>query len=411
MPPASALALAPAVVSAISLAVTLALPVHAEVRGAIVVSDRSEVRVRDSNEINGRAVDLETSPALGVRLEGRRWALDAAYAPRFTGRALDEASSTTRDLLHGGTVSATWIDRRVRFVAREELLYGDMSFTSLALGSAVLPSTTPGQPSLQTLFGPASIRFTSMRTLVSARVQASREVAVTSSFEHVRTGGIDALSRSVFPMQEGPRLEESVEYASSRVDWLTTSVRASRLVYSSGPESTLFELDQGWRHAYGAHSFVTVRAGVVGSVARGAPGVFGGPRTWSLWPLAELTITHEHEDRLTFAGVLRVAPMVDRLTGLIDARAQGSFGFRWSFVPRWLLRAEAGVAQSLPLREDSSGLTLVLGEAVIGWIATHVTSLELGTRSAWQHLRGTDDPTPQWVVFGAVTFTSQPLRF
>jgi hypothetical protein len=409
MPAASAVALASAAL--VLASATFALPLHAEVRGAIVVSDRSEVRARDSGELSGRAVDVETSPALGLRLEGRRWALDAAYAPRFTGRALDESASATRDLLHGGGATATWTDRRVRFVAREELLYGDMSFTSLALGSAVVPGTTPGQPSLQTLFGPATIRFTSMRTTLSARVQASREVAVTSTFEHVRTGGIDALSRSIFPLQEGPGLQESVEYAASRIDWLTTSVRASRLVYSSGPESTLFEADQGWRHAYGAHSFVTVRAGVVASVARGATGVFGGPRTWSLWPLAEVALTHEHEDRLTLAATARISPIVDRLTGLIDARAQGSFGFRWVFVPRWLLRAEAGVAQSLPLREDSSGLTLLVGEAVVAWNATRVTSLELGTRSAWQHLRGTDDPTPQWVIFCAVTFTSQPLRF
>lgn len=402
---------APALGLALALALPRALPIPAQLRGAVVVSDRSEVRVRDSGEINGRAADLETSPSLGVRLEGRRWALDAAYAPRFTGRALDESSSATRDLLHRGAASATWTDRRVRFIAREELLYGDQSYTSLALGSAVVPSAAPGQPSLQTLFGPATIQFTSVRTTLSARVEASREVAVTSTFEHVRTGGIDALSRSVMPMQGGPRLEEAVEYAASRVDWLTTSVRASRLVYSSGPESTLFEVDEGWRHAYGAHSFVTARVGLVGSVARGATGHAGGPRSASWWPLAELTITHEHEDRLTFAGTARLSPIVDRLTGLIDARAQGSFGIRWTFVPRWLLRAEAGVAQSLPLREDSSGLTLLVGEAVVGWKATRVTSLELGTRSAWQHLRGTDDPTPQWVVFCAVTFTSQPLRF
>jgi hypothetical protein len=227
----------------------------------------------------------------------------------------------------------------------------------------------------------------------------------------VRTGGLDGLSRSIFPLQEGPRLDESVEYAASRVDWLTTSVRASRLVYSSGPESTLFEADQGFRHAFAPRSFVSVRAGIVGSVARGATGIPGGPRTWSLWPLAEITVTHEAEDQLTLAATARVSPIVDRLTGLIDERAQGSFGFRWTFVPRWLLRAEAGVAQSLPLREDSSGLTLLVGEAVVGWNATRVTSLELGTRSAWQHLRGTDDPTPQWVIFCAVTFTSQPLRF
>lgn len=409
MPAAPALAVASA---ALALACcTFALPLHAELRATVVVSDRSEIRVRDSGELSGRALDLETSPALALRLEGRRWVVDTAYAPRLTGRALDESSSATRDLIHRGTASATWTDRRVRFVAREELLYGDMSFTSLALGSAVVPGTTPGQPSLQTLFGPATIQFTSMRTTFSARVQASREVAVTSTFEHVRTGGIDGLSRSIFPLQEGPRLEESVEYAASRVDWLTTSVRASRLVYSSGPESTLFEADQGFRHAFAPRSFVSVRAGIVASVARGATGIPGGPRTWSLWPLAELTITHEAEDRLTLAATARVSPIVDRLTGLIDARAQGSFGFRWMFVPRWLLRAEAGVAQSLPLREDSSGLTLLVGEAVVGWNVTRVTSLELGTRSAWQHLRGTDDPTPQWVIFCAVTFTSQPLRF
>lgn len=409
MPAAPAHALASA---ALALACSsFALPLHAELRGAIIVSDRSEVRVRDSGELNGRAVDVETSPTLGVRLEGRRGALDAAYAPRFTGRAIDESSSATRDLLHGGGVTATWTDRRVRLVAREELLYGDMSFTSLALGSAAIPSPTPGQPSLQTLFGPATIRFTSMRTTLSARVQASRDVAVTSTFEHVRTGGIDGLSRSIFPLQEGPRLEESVEYAASRVDWLTTSARASRLVYSSGPESTLVEVDQGYRHAFAARSFVSLRAGIVGSVARGATGIPGGPRTWSLWPFAEVTLSHEREDRLTLAATARVSPIVDRITGQIDERAQGSLGFRWAFVPRWLLRAEAGVAQSLPLREDSRGLTLLVGEAAVAWNATRVTSLELGTRSAWQHLRGTEDPSPQWVIFCAVTFTSPRLRF
>ena len=210
---------------ALALALSRAVPLPAELRGTVVVSDRSEVRVRDSNELTGRALDLETSPALDVRLEGRRWSLDTAYAPRFTGRALDESAAATRDLLHRGAATATYADRRVRFVAREELFYGSQSYTSLALGTSPVAAPAPGQPSLQTLYGPATILYTSMRTNLSARVEASRDVAVTSTFEHVRSGGIDALSRTVLPLQEGPRVEESVEYAASRADWLTTSAR------------------------------------------------------------------------------------------------------------------------------------------------------------------------------------------
>ena len=51
----------------------------AVVTGAVDVSDRSEIRIRDSGEAIGTTFDVETAPAIGLRLRARAWAMELGY--------------------------------------------------------------------------------------------------------------------------------------------------------------------------------------------------------------------------------------------------------------------------------------------------------------------------------------------
>ena len=90
----------------------LAIALLGSPRATVTVSDRSEVRVRDSNESTGRAVDLETAPSVSVIVDDRRWRLDAGYTPRFTERALLRESAV-RDIYQSVYGSASWQHRQL----------------------------------------------------------------------------------------------------------------------------------------------------------------------------------------------------------------------------------------------------------------------------------------------------------
>ncbi len=361
---------------------------------SVVVSDRSEVRVRDSNEPTGPAMDLETLPGLALRVADPRWELEAGYAPRLTAQAVNNASFGT-EVLHGGTLGAAWHGTRLRLSLREDLLYGDESFSSLA---ATMPTTS--LPMLETLPVATSFRYVDSRTALTSVVKASHRWALDASFQFVSSGGIGAASQGLIPYQQGPSGDVSAEYRASHADRLTTDVSVARLVFSSGPESTLVEATEAWGRALSRTAEAVLRGGVV----TGAAGGGGEPQHGDVWPYAELSLHGELPERVKVQGSMLLAPVVDRLTGLVDERAQGFASARWTFAPRWSLRVEGAVAQSVQIHEKDA-LTVVLGETAVAWITSRDLVMELGTRGAWQEFTTVASP-PQWVCFVAATFTS-----
>ncbi len=371
----------------------------AALHGSLVLSDRSEVRLRDSHEATGRAWDVETLPSAALRVADRRWELDAAYAPRFTFRAINKESAG-RDLLQRGIFGIAWHDRRLRIGVGEELVYGDQSFTSL---SSVTPST--GLPHLELLPAPTTIQYFSTRTFLTARVAAGHRWTVTSDFEYLVRGGANDESRRVLPLQSGPRVQETVEYLATRRDRVSTALIAQRAVFTPGPESTLFELDETWRHAFTRHIAGTVSAGFAMAAERADRS--GAPR-WTPHPVGELTTTYELQDRLLLLAGVRIGPVIDRLTGVIDERVQLRLASTWRFLPRFSLRAEGGIAQSVPADENNA-ISFAAGELALGYQPIPEVRAEFGTRTAWQGLRGAEAMPSQWVVFLAFTLATPAL--
>lgn len=365
----------------------------------VIVSDRSEVRVRDSSEGTGVSIDLETTPGLALKLTDPRWELDAAYNPRLTAQAINTAYLAT-DILHQGGFGVTWHAPRLRLDLREDLLYGEQNFSSLTLDSPItgLPvvNETVGLPPSTTL------RYIDSRPALTARVTASRRWSLTGSFGFLSSGGVDETSRSILPYESGPHAELSGEYRISRTDRLTSYVTLTQLDFSSGPESTLVETTEGWRRALSPTADVSLRGGVVTSAALGA----GEPLHWNLWPYAEMSLEGQLPNHVALVGILRLEPVVDRLTGLIDDRIQGIASVRWTFAPRWVFRCDGAVVQSLQV-DEKNAISIVFGEAAFVWSASRLLSVEIGTRDALQEQTGVT-PQPQWVGFIAATFTSHP---
>ena len=209
----------------------------------------------------------------------------------------------------------------------------------------------------------------------------------------------------MLPRQAGPSIAEDAAYEASRHDTLTSSFGAARIMFSSGPEDTLFETTETWRHAFDHATEGGFRGGTVIAVTRPND---ASPLGTSLHPLAEVW-TRRDVGEVSFLGAVRLTPVVDRLSGTVDERLLGSLACTVALAPRLALRAEGGLAHSVPFDEPAA-LTLAMGELVFRVSPSDAWRFDLGTRSAWQGQRGVDAAPPQWVGFVAATFAPRAFR-
>jgi hypothetical protein len=378
------------------------LLVAAAVTGTVEVGDRSEIRVRDSNEPVGRVVDLETAPAATLRLHARTWEFILGYSPRLTLRQVDAAPQV--DSLHHGTIAVAWRWPRLTLRLLGDLMWGTQSFTSLVLDT----SPSSGPPPVDRLPLPSAIDYVSSRAGATARIAATRRWTLSSLIELTLGGGRDAASRVVMPLQSGPHGALSAEGALTRKDRLVSTLDASRAVFSSGPEDTVVEVTEAWRHTLSRRTASTLGGGAAGVASRAGG---GDPLRLRAYPVAEAGLAHRiPESRVDALFSLRLAPVVDRLSGLVDERLQGAAALTWSLVPGTAIRGQLGAAQSIPWTSDGA-FTVVLGEAAVTTRAGQWVRLELGTRGAWQWQRGAGTAPPQWVTFAGATVALPPLRF
>lgn len=382
-----------------SLAAPLAL--LAVLSGAVELSDRSELRVRDSNEAVGRAIDLETAPALALRLRARTWELALGYTPRFTLRQLDHPPLP--EVYHRGAIDLGWRYRRVVAAIHGDASYGTTSFTSLSItpqgaGSGEVVQLPPG----------TSIGYTASRAAFTMRYVATRRLSLGGRFEYAASGGADAIARAVVPYQEGPTGALDAEVALTRTDRLTTSLSLTRAQFTPGPDDASLEALVTWRHLASRRTSVTLSAGATGVYQRLS---IGAAPSRSVYAVAEADFDYRRPPaRLEARLSLRLAPVVSWLSGIVDERAQATASATYRPLPRMSVRGQLGVAQSVPIAEDGA-LTVALAEAAIAAKASPAVEIELGTRGAWQKTRGAAASPLQWVVFAGATFTAPTLRF
>ena len=373
----------------------------AALHGTLVVSDRSELRLRDSHEPTGRAIDLDTAPGATLRMTDRRWEVEAFYGPRFTALATNVDLESDVTLLHRGRVGVAWHDENVRIGTTEEVMYGQESFATL---TSALPAN--GLPRLDVLPPPTTIDYVRSRSAVLATVALSRRTTFLSGLEYWVEGGTNEPSRRVLPLHKGPRIEEIVEYRLSRRDRVSSAIVAQRLVFSSGPEDTIVEASERWSHSIDRVTETSLR---VGSALAAEKADSASSVRYTAHPVVEARITHELLSHLQMIGEIAVAPIVDRVSGAVDERMDARLASMWWFFPHMGVRAIGGVTRSVPI-DKSNSVSFAVGEAAFIYQPSPEVRAELGTRAAWQGVGREDSGPALWTAFVALTLSTRPLE-
>ena len=142
-------------------------PALADLSALLALSDRSELRLRDSGELAGQVVDLETSPAATLSLRSRAFRFSIAYLPRFTLRQVDYRPEP--EVFQRGALSAALHGPRYELALDADLAYGATSFTSLV----PIEGADPAHPQVDRLPQLSTIDYLSSRAGVTATFAVS----------------------------------------------------------------------------------------------------------------------------------------------------------------------------------------------------------------------------------------------
>lgn len=379
-----------------------ALLVAAAISGTLDVSDRSELRLRDSGELAGQVVDLETSPAATLSLRSRAFRFSIAYLPRFTLRQVDYRPEP--EVFQRGALSAALHGPRYELALDADLAYGATSFTSLV----PIEGADPAHPQVDRLPQLSTIDYLSSRAGVTATFAPARRWTFRVQAEHALSGGADAASRALVPSQSGPHAAFSAAHALSRRDSLISAIDASRVLFSSGQDNVLGEAVERWRHAFSRRSAMTLGGGASLVVARTADG-----GAWSSRPYALGEAAIQYRDPAPLVELVlsaRLAPVVDRLSGLVDERLQGNALLSWTASSSLVLRTQFGAAQSVQWGQPGA-VRIAVGEAAFSVRAGRAAQVDLGTRVALQDAYGVGASPAQWMIFTGASFSLPRLRF
>jgi hypothetical protein len=183
-------------------------------------------------------------------------------------------------------------------------------------------------------------------TTLCSRVEV-RRWEFHSTVGYQISGGADAAARAIIPRQKGPLGEAVVNFATSPVDHLATTVTGSETMFSSDPEIVLAEGDEGWKPLWSAFTDTELRLGASEARVRTSP---SARSSWETHPVAEADLEQRistAEDRVTIRVGARLGPVVNRLLGIVDERIQGMLLSKWTHGP-FVVNAFASAQQSVP---------------------------------------------------------------
>lgn len=369
----------------------------AALRGGVELSDRSEVRVRSAPDTGGPVVDVETAPRAVLTLDARTWQLEVGYTPRFTASAV--GTSAQQDLLQTALMTATIRDRRATLAIRQGGTWGRQSFANLQLD----PAAPGGIPRIDLLRAQGSFDFASSLTSVRGTFAATRRLSLAGGVDLSFGGGADAPGRQIMPFLTQLTGDAGAVYRASRFDWVTTTLSASRAIFSNGADDSLLQGVESWRHAFSRNTEWSVSAG---AALRGSR---GGPLTAD--PVADTSFyLRVPPSRLDFRISARLAPILDRLSGLIGERVE--IASLTGFAPTRAFSVQAQLGASLPLsRVGPDALALGFGALVASYRVHRSFQIDGGAR-AFATAGAPPGIAPfQWVSFLGVTLTAPKITF
>lgn len=372
----------------------VAVLVLAALRGTLDLSNRTLVGAREEAAL-GPVFYAETSPEVKLGLFARRWEFTANYAPRFTGSPF--GANAQSYIVQQAQLAGRWHERRASIALFQDSGYGRQSLLTLVADQA----PTPGTTSLGALPPATIIDSVWSRTGLVYTLAPSRRWSLSLAGDSALSGGADARSRAVVPFQTGIHGGIVAGVAASRRDHLAMTLDASRVLFSTGWEDVVLQGKTSWRHELGRNTAATLAGGV---------GWASSQDRVAAYPIAEATLAYRHNATSTSAWLtVRVSPVVDRLTGVVDERLESMAAVTWSPTRALTLQGQFGVARSISWSTPDA-LSAGFGGVSIGYRVNDVVQLDAGERTAWATADGVAAP-PQWSVFAGLTLRMPTLRF
>jgi hypothetical protein len=313
------------------------LPVSAEPKGVFTLSDRTEARLRAPDPItNAAALDVDTVVEARVVWASRSTTFVLANLPRLTTLDLN-GSARAAAVADSAIVSAEWHSAHAQIRLSENATYGQQSFESIAVLPA--PGSTqpspPGQPppmAAASLVPPTSqpLLFASSETTLDSALLL-RPWNITGRVGYHLSGGGDDTSRQKLPFGQGPLAQATADYrfAGPDRDHLATTASAFEASFSSGTENVLAIVDEQWRHRWARRTATSLGAGWYLSRGRSAS---NAPDEYASAPVAEASLDQAFahgKDRGGFQLEVRLSPVINVLTGLVDEQVRASVQGNW----------------------------------------------------------------------------------
>jgi hypothetical protein len=407
------------------------LPTLLAADGVFTLSDRTEARLRAPDTASYAAgVDLDTAVDARAVWTKRSMTYTLSDSPRFTLVDFTNGTQTQAAFSDGLTAAAEWHSLRARIRLSETGTYGQLTLASNpVLQTPPAQTSTPEMqglpPSTVTLVPqtPRSLSFASSDTSVTTALQV-RPWTLTARVGYVVSGGADSASQQVLPFGQGPVAQGGADLRLSARDrdHLVTVANASEASFSSGTEDVVVGAEEQWRHKWTRRSESMLGVGWNAVRSRSAP---NAPNVYGSSPGAEAGFM-EHfvhgRDSGDLRFDLRLSPIINPLTGLVDDQLRATIEGRWMHGPRVTYRAVASAGGSAD-QGTTTSVRQALAEADVGYIASKWITWEGGVRGLYQEqnapgaaVAGGSTPIVegsfgQVVFFFAVTWRAVKVRF
>ncbi len=381
----------------------LALPVCADIAAVVMVSDRTEARVRVSGDDSATlGLDLETAPELRLQLASPRMRYVLNYTPRATLWDVG-ADAFAPTLLHAAAARIEWLERNSRFSLEQTAAYGGVNFSARA--------QTPGPdgtlPDAEVVPGARVVDFAESTTTLASRLTFRRWVT-DLSVGYQLGGGATREAREDLPFQQGPFAAASVAHALTRTDELVTTLSASQATYSSGPQSILSELDERWRHLWSRVTSTELTLGVSEARVRASDQEV---RRREIYPVAEAAFERQFAvggGRGALRASSRLGPAVNRLLGTVDQRIQGTLALT-DARGRFASHAYLTAAQSVPAT-GIDAVRVIQAEVGAAQATRDTITLDGGVRGLWQEQVRDSANLWQATLFVGLTWRAPPSK-
>ncbi|HTP26386.1 MAG TPA: hypothetical protein VMK12_12105 [Anaeromyxobacteraceae bacterium] len=330
------------------------------------VSISTEARGENLPATPGIAGEIEADPRLGLNWMGPGKELGGAYAPRL----MWQEHSQGLQVLQRASVNSLWqIDGNWRSQAAVSGSYGEEDLLlALAMGTPTPGASGPLQPIPRVTW----LKYASGEASVNATGALTARSRLTMEIGAFVEGGANRFSSQLLPLERGVRLTGELAWTASSFDTLATGL-ATSVVGLPGIRDETVLATETWRHSLTQEAQVRIGAGP-GFIANGE----GGHTSWMATAGGELGVHDRWQKVLDGDLSLRVAPMVDRITGAAYSRADAVLALTWQVRAHWSLFA-SGTA-GIITQGIQAGQKIAGGEFRLIWSPTPIWDLSAGTR-------------------------------